>query len=138
MKQNTAIRTGRYCVFELHAHLVFVTKCRGRLFSSVHLETLETLFCKVCHDFEAELQEFNGGADHVHLRVTYPPKVALSKRVNSLKGASSRRMKQLHPELVAPAYRSNALWSPSYFAGSVGGAPLAVVKQYIEQQTKPL
>nr|WP_272947214.1 transposase [Pseudomonas aeruginosa] len=44
-------------------------------------------------------------------------------------------MQRLHPELVAPAYRSNALWSPSYFAGSVGGAPLA---EYIEQQTKPL
>jgi len=138
MKENTAIRTGRHCIFELHAHLVFVTKYRGRVFSSAHLETLETLFCKVCHDFEAELQEFNGEADHVHLLVTYPPKVALSKLVNSLKGASSRRMKQLHPELVAPAYRSNALWSPSYFAGSVGGAPLSVVKQYIEQQTRPL
>ena len=138
MKENTAIRTGRQCVFELHAHLVFVTKYRGRVFSSAHLETLETLFRKVCHDFESELQEFNGEADHVHLLVTYPPKVALSKLVNSLKGASSRRMKQLHPELVALAYRSNALWSPSYFAGSVGGAPLAVVKQYIEQQTRPL
>ncbi|MFC0668887.1 IS200/IS605 family transposase [Azotobacter chroococcum] len=83
------------------------------------------------------LQNF-GEADHVHLRVTYPPKVALSKRVNSVKGASSRRMKQLHPELVAPAYRSNALRSPSYFAGSVGGAPLAVFRQYIEQQARPL
>jgi putative transposase len=46
-------------------------------------------------------------------------------------------MKLLHPELVQPAYRKNALWSPSYFAGSVGGAPLSVVKQYIEQQTRP-
>ncbi|MFD2407240.1 transposase [Azorhizophilus paspali] len=47
-------------------------------------------------------------------------------------------MKQLHPEPVAPAYWSNALWNPSYFAGSVDGAPLAVVKQYIERQTRPL
>lgn len=122
----------------LHAHLVFVTKYRGRIFSSAHLETLETLFRKVCQDFEVELQEFNGEYDHVHLLVTYPPKVALSKLVNSLKGVSSRRMKQLHPELIAPTYRSNALWSPSYFAGSVGGAPLSVVKQYIEQQSRPL
>ncbi|WP_090621859.1 IS200/IS605 family transposase [Azotobacter beijerinckii] len=138
MKEDTAIRTGRHCIFELHAHLVFVTKCRGRVFSSEHLETLENLFRKVCQDFEVELREFNGETDHVHLLVNYPPKVALSKLVNSLKGASSRRMKQLHPELIAPAYRSNALWSPSYFAGCVGGAPLSVVKQYIEQQTRPL
>ncbi len=122
----------------LHAHLVFVTKYRGSIFSSAHLETLESLFRNVCQDFEVELQEFNREGDHVHLLVTYPPKVALSKLVNSLKGVSSRRMKQLHPDLIAPAYRSNALWSPSYFAGSVGGAPLAVVKQYIEQQSRPL
>lgn len=88
--------------------------------------------------FEAELQEFNGETDHVHLLVKYPPQVALSKLVNSLKGASSRRMKQLHHELIAPAYRSNALWSPSYFACSVGGAPLSVIRQYIEQQSRPL
>jgi putative transposase len=67
----------------------------------------------VCHDFEADLLKFNGEADHMHLLVTYPPKIALSRLVNSLKGASSRRMKQLHPELAAPAYQHNALWSPA-------------------------
>lgn len=92
----------------------------------------------MCHDFEADLVEFNGEADHVHLLVTYPPKIALSRLVNSLKGASSRRMKQMYPELAAPAYQHDALWSLSYFAGSVGGAPLSVVKAYIEQQTRPL
>jgi len=137
MDRINSLRAGRRCVFELHAHLVFVTQYRGRVFSSAHLETLETLFRKVCQDFEAALREFNGETDHVHLLVTYPPKVALSKRVNSLKGASSRRMKPLHPDPIAPAYRSNALWSPNYFAGSVGGAPLSVVKQYIEQQARP-
>ncbi|AYN96807.1 IS200/IS605 family transposase (plasmid) [Pseudomonas luteola] len=138
MSKNTDIRAGRHCVFEIHAHLVFVTKYRGRVFSDAHLKTLERVLCKVCHDFEADLVEFNGEADHVHLLVTYPPKIALSRLVNSLKGASSRRMKQMYPELAAPAYQHNALWSPSYFAGSVGGAPLSVVKAYIEQQTRPL
>ncbi|GGM31392.1 hypothetical protein GCM10009425_47580 [Pseudomonas asuensis] len=67
------------------------------------------MFWKVCPDFEADLLEFNGEADHVHLLVTYPPKVPLPKLVNSLKGTSSRRMKQLHPELVTKAYQHNAL-----------------------------
>ncbi|HCA02819.1 MULTISPECIES: IS200/IS605 family transposase [Halomonas] len=137
MDRINSIRTGRHCVFEIHAHLVFVTKYRGRVFNVAHLNSLETLFRQVCRDFEAELKEFNGETDHVHLLVNYPPKVAISRLVNSLKGVSSRRMKLLHPELVQPAYRKNALWSPSYFAGSVGGAPLSVVKQYIEQQTRP-
>ncbi len=121
----------------IHAHLVFVTKYRGRIFNTEHLDSLETLFRRVCADFESELVEFNGETDHVHLLVNYPPKVALSKLVNSLKGVSSRRLKRLHPELVKPAYLKNALWSPSYFAGSVGGAPLSMVKQYIEQQSRP-
>ena len=64
-------------------------------------------------------------------------KWVVSKLVNSLKGASSRKMKRYHPELSKPAYLKDALWSPSYFAGSVGGAPLSLLKQYIEQQTRP-
>jgi len=137
MDKINAIRTGRHCVFEMHVHLVFVTKYRGKVFNDAHLTSLEILFKRVCQDFEAELKEFNGETDHVHLLVNFPPKAAVSKLVNSLKGVSSRRMKLLHPELVQSAYRKNALWSPSYFAGSVGGAPLSVVKQYIEQQTRP-
>lgn len=121
----------------LHAHLVFVTKYRGKVFRAEHLESLEGIFRNVCADFEAELTEFNGETDHVHLLVNYPPKVAVSRLVNSLKGVSSRRLKLMHPELVKPAYLKNALWSPSYFAGSVGGAPISVVRQYIEQQARP-
>lgn len=88
-------------------------------------------------DFEAELAEFNGEQDHVHLLVNFPPKVAVSRLVNSLKGVSSRLMKLHHPELIKPAYQKSALWSPSYFAGSVGGAPISIARQYIEQQTRP-
>ena len=95
--------------------------------------TLKTLFHKVCNDFETQLVEFNGESDHVHLLVNYPPKVALARLVNSLKGVSSRKLKLHHPE-VAHRYFKGALWSPSYFAASCGGAPLDIVKQYVEQQ----
>jgi putative transposase len=131
------VRKGRHCVFLMHVHLVFVTKYRGGILAATHLNTLETIFRGVCGEFEAELVEFNGERDHVHLLVTYPPKAAVSKLVNSLKGVSSRKLKMHHPELIKSAYLNNALWSPSYFAGSVGGAPLSVVKQYIEQQNRP-
>ena len=72
----------------------------------------------------------DGEVDHVHLLVNYPPKVAISKLVNSLKGVSSRILTQYHPELKA-YYWKGALWSPSYFAGSCGSAPLEVAKRYI-------
>lgn len=131
------LRKGRHCVFTLHAHLVFVTKYRGRVFEDRHLATLENLFRKVCDDFETDMLEYNGESDHVHLLVCYPPKVALSKLVNSLKGVSSRKMKRYHPELIQPAYRKNALWSASYFAGSAGGVTLEKLRTYIEQQSRP-
>ena len=138
MADYEGVRTGRHCVFVLHAHLVFITKYRHKVFTDAHLRRLEEIMRAVCGDFEVELVEFNGEANHVHLLVNFPPKVAVSKLVNSLKGVSSRRMRQEFPDLVRHYYRANRLWSGSYFAGSVGGAPLSVLRQYIEQQNRPV
>lgn len=114
-----------------------MTKFRHRVFTGAHLERKQ-IMRDVCADFETELAEFNGDANHVHLLVTFPPKVALSRLVNSLKGVSSRRMRTEFPELARHYYRANKLWSGSYFAGSVGGAPISVLRQYIEQQNRPV
>lgn len=92
----------------------------------------------VCADFEAELKEFNGEKDHVHLLVHYPPKVQLSKLVNSLKGVSSRRLRQEYTVQVNRAIMHGHFWSRSYFAGSCAGAPLTVVRQYIDNQRRPV
>ena len=127
MAEYQNIRTGRHCAFALHAHLVFVTKYRHKVFTDAHLKRMEEIMRAVCADFECELVEFNGDNNHVHLLVNFPPKVALSKLVNSLKGVSSRRLRQEYPELVRHYWRAQRLWSGSYFAGSVGGAPLSIV-----------
>ena len=137
MAEPEDIRTGRHCVFAMHVHLVFVTKFRHTVFAGRHLTRMEAIMRDVCRDFEAELVEFNGDDNHVHLLVNHPPKVAVARLVNSLKGVSSRRLRQEFPDLSRHYYRANKLWSGSYFAGSVGGAPLSVVKQYIEQQNRP-
>jgi REP-associated tyrosine transposase len=68
------------------------------------------------------LVECNGEAEHVHLLLTYLPTVQLSRLVNSLKGVSSRRLRQEFPELARHYWRARRLWSGSYCAGSVGGA----------------
>jgi putative transposase len=121
----------------MHVHLVFVTKYRHGAFTKRVLENLRLIFADVCADFEAELTEFDGEDDHVHLLVVYPPKVAVSSLVNSLKGVSSRLIrKKNYPELRKKFF-GNALWSPSYFAGSCGGAPISVLRQYIENQRSP-
>lgn len=134
MKKSIDIRRGRHCTFNLHVHLVFVTKYRRGVFSETILMRLKEIFTSVCKDFEAELKEFNGEDDHVHLLVSYPPKIAVSALVNSLKGVSSRLIrKENFPEICAALW-GNSLWSPSYFAGSCGGAPIDIIRQYIEQQ----
>lgn len=137
MAHTDAVRSGRHCVFALHTHLVFVTKFRHDVFTDRHLTRLEEIMRAVCADFECELVEFNGEGQHVHLLVNFPPKVALSKLVNSLKGVSSRRMRQEFPDLARHYYQANKLWSASYFAGSVDGPPLTALHQYIEQQNQP-
>lgn len=121
----------------MHVHLVFVTKYRREVFTKEILDDLKTIFTNVCADFEAELVKFDGEDDHVHLLVNYPPKVAVSKLVNSLKGISSLLIrKKNHPSIQQKLW-GGALWSPSYFAGSCGGAPIEVIRKYIEQQQTP-
>ncbi|MBE2294852.1 MAG: IS200/IS605 family transposase [Phycisphaerales bacterium] len=130
------LRHGRHVVFRLHVHLVFVPKYRRKIFDADALDRLRTAFSTVCGAFDSTLDEFNGERDHVHLLIQYPPKVAVSGLVNSLKGVSARRLRQERPD-IARCYWQGGLWSASYFAASCGGAPIEVLRQYIEQQRAP-
>ena len=130
-------RRGRSAVSAIHIHLVFVTKYRRGVLTDELLTTCERAMREVCADFTAELVEFNGEHDHVHLLVEYPPKVAVSKLVNSLKGVSARRLRDEHRHWVNQHSMNGHFWSPSYFAASCGGAPLSIIEQYIEQQRRP-
>jgi putative transposase len=121
----------------MHVHLVFVTKYRRKVFTKQILDELEMIFTSICTDFEARLVECEGENDHVHLLVEYPPKISVSKLVNSLKGVSSRLLRKKGHPSIQNALWGGSLWSPSYFAGACGGAPLAVIQQYIEQQESP-
>jgi len=136
MNNSTEIRHGRHCVFRLHVHLVFVTKYRRAVFDADAIQRLRAIFAGVCADFEAKLIEMDGEGDHVHLLVEYPPKVAVSRLVNSLKGVSSRLLRKERPDMERH-YWKGMLWSPSYFAASCGGAPLSILRQYIEAQKTP-
>ena len=135
--QENQIRRGRNCVFLMHVHLVFVTKYRKAVFEKKHLDYMQYIANYICENHDANLKEFNGEKDHIHLLIEYPPKVSIAKLVNSIKGVTSRRLKQKFP-ILKNQYYKGALWSPSYFAGSVGGAPLEVVKKYIESQNTPI
>ncbi len=131
-------RRGRHVVSALHVHLVFVTKYRRGVLDADMLACCEDTVRKVCGDFGAELREFNGEDDHVHLLVEYPPKVSVSTLVNSLKGVSARRLRSEFTGRVNRHIMHGHFWSPSYFAASCGGAPLSIIRQYIEQQRRPV
>jgi len=133
MNVTDGYRRGRTVVSALHVHLVFVTKCRRKVLTGTHHDLLRKVFSSVCVDFGAVLAECNGEDDHVHLLIEYPPKVAVSALVNSLKGVSARRLRQ---RFTVRTHR-NHLWSPSYFAASCGGASLSIIAAYIEQQRRP-
>jgi len=121
----------------MHVHLVFVTKYRRGVFTAQMLHDLRTSFTGVCSDFESQLVEFDGEEDPVHLLVNYTPKIAVAALVNSLKGVSSRLIRLKNYPSIRRMLRGKSLWSPSYFVGSCGGAPIAVIRQYIEQQRTP-
>jgi putative transposase len=78
----------------MDVHLVFVTQSRRDVFTTEILDTLRGIFASVCRDFESELVEFDGEDHHVHLLVRDPPKVSVSSLVDSLKGVSSRMIRQ--------------------------------------------
>ena len=121
----------------MHVHLVFVTKYRREVFTKEILDDLRPMLASVCKDFESELVAFDGEDDHVHLLANYLPKVSVSNLVNSLKGVSSRMIRKKNYPSIRKKLWGGALWSPSYFAGSCGGAPIAVIRQYIKQQQTP-
>ena len=103
-------RPGRHVV---PVHLVVVTRYRRGVLAGAMLSYCQAAMRKSGADSGAGLREFNGAADHVRLLASYPPKAAVSALVNSLTGVSARRLR----------------------AGRVNrGAPLGIIRQYIEQQ----
>lgn len=133
MAPESDYRRGRHVVSALHVHLVFVTKYRRKVLEREHIDYLGGVFESVCADLGATLVEYNGETEHVHLLVEYPPSLPVSRLVNSLKGVSSRMLRKHY---TVRTHRDH-LWSPSYFAASCGGAPISILRQYIENQQTP-
>jgi putative transposase len=134
MAMSSELRRGRHVVYSLHAHLVFVPKYRRAAITSRVFVILRESWKTVCRDFGCELLETGYEPDHVHLVVSYPPKVPLARLVNSLKGVSARRAKAAKLPEVRQVLWGKHFWSPSYCAVSCGGAPLEIIKQYVERQ----
>ena len=126
-----------HCVDALHYRLVLVTKYRRRALTRPMLDRFREIAEARCDGWGGKLMEVNGEPDHVHLLVSLPPNLDLSRFVNNLKTTTSRLIRKEFAAEVNRFYRKPALWSRSYCAITCGGAPLSVIKQYIEQQATP-
>ena len=137
MEEEFHWRTGRNCVFKHFVHLVFVTKYRRGVFTEQMLNNLKEIFNETCIQMGAELLEFGGEDDHVHLMVCCPPRLAVANLAGKLKGKSSYLLRKTFWSELKDKLWGDHLWSPSYCVVSCGGAPLEIVKQYIENQRRP-
>jgi putative transposase len=126
-----------YGVYALHYHLVNVTKHRRKALTRPMLDRFREIAAARCESWGGKLMEVNGEPDHVHLLVSLPPNLDLSRVVNNLKTTTSRLIRKEFAAEENRFYRKPVLWSRSYCAISCGGAPLSVIKQYIEQQATP-
>ena len=130
-------RTGRKCVFKNFVHLVFVTKYRRGVFSEEMIKVLKEVFRETTEQMDSNLLDFGWEDDHVHLMLSYPPKLALSNLVGKLKGKSSYILRKNYWPQLRKKLWGQHLWSSSYCVVSCGGAPLETVRQYIEDQRIP-
>jgi putative transposase len=112
-------------------HIVWCPKYRRKVLVEQIATRLEQIIREVCALHEAEVLSLDIQPDHVHLLVECDPQFGIHRLVRSIKGRSSRSLRQEFPSLKR---RLPTLWTNSYFVSTVGGAPLAVIRQYIENQ----
>ncbi|NES72323.1 MAG: IS200/IS605 family transposase [Okeania sp. SIO2D1] len=124
-------------VYSLTVHIVFVTKYRKKVITSEILQQLNKIFDETCQKWECGLVEFSGEVDHVHLLITFNPKVQLSKFIANLKTVSSRLIRRDFADYLARFYRKPVLWTGSYFVASCGGVTIEQLKEYVEHQSTP-
>jgi len=138
MTKKASYGAHHHCVFNLKYHLVLVTKYRRKAFTDKMLTDLEVKMRDLADKWGVSILEFGGEADHVHLLLDMNPSIQPSKFINNLKTVSSRYMKKEHGGHLKKFYwGTNAMWSRAYCLITAGGAPLSVLKQYIENQERP-
>jgi len=122
-----------HSVFLLHYHLILVVKYRKKVFDEKISERAKEIFEKISPAYNITLEEWNHDKDHVHILFRAHPKSELSKFINAYKSASSRLIKKEYPEIRNKLWKEY-FWSQSFCLLTTGGAPLEVIKKYIETQ----
>ena len=122
-----------HSVFLLHYHLVLVVKCRRKVFDDQISKRAKAIFEYIAPNYKITLQQWHHDSDHVHVMFKAHPKSEISKFLNAYKSASSRLLKKEYPSICEKLWKDH-FWSQSFCLITAGGAPLEVLKQYIESQ----
>ena len=122
-----------HSVFLLYYHLVLVVKYRRKVFSDQMSEYARDLFVRLCSAYNITLEEWNHDVDHVHIMFRGQPKSELSRFINAYKSASSRLLKKEFPQIRKKLWQET-FWNQSFCLLSAGGAPIEMIRQYIESQ----
>ena len=125
--------TNAHSVFLLHYHLILVVKYRRQVFTDEISERAKEIFSYIAPSYKIELVEWNHDKDHVHILFKGQPKTEMSKFINAYKSASSRLLKTEFP-IIRQKLWKEVFWSQSFCLLSSGGAPIEVIKEYIENQ----
>ena len=132
------LKSHHHCVFQMNYHLVLVSKYRRKCFTDEILARLHQILDELCERWSVDLVEFNGGEDHVHLLLSLHPNVMPSHLINNLKTVTSRLLRKEYADHFKRFYWENpGIWTRAYCLLTVGGAPLEVLKKYIQDQERP-
>jgi len=129
----TELDTNNHSVFSLYYHLVLVVKYRRRVITDSISDRLRNIFIKITLAYGIELIEWNHDKDHVHILFKAKPNTTISKFINAYKGSSSRMIKRENQQIKQKLWKEY-FWSRSYCLLTTGGAPIDVIKKYIEGQ----
>ena len=120
-------------MFLMYYHLVFVIKYRRKVIDDTISDRLKEMFEYISPNYNIALQEWNHDIDHIHILFKGQPNTELSKFINTYKSASSRLVKKEYPQIRQKLWKES-FWSKSFCLLTTGGAPIEVIKKYIEKQ----
>jgi len=123
-------QSGRHSTYSLQYHLVFCTKYRKKVLTDNEVQVLKKQIDDIGEDRGIDILNKECGLDHVHILFRATPTTDLSKVVNAIKGATSRRLRHRFPDLK----EHDSLWSPTYFLATTGEVTLEQLMEYVENQ----
>ena len=122
-------------IYILTPHLILVVKYRRKVFSDQMSQYAKNIFIRISSSYNITLEEWNHDHDHVHIMFRAHPNTEISKFINAYKSASSRLIKKDFPEVRRKLWKE-IFWSRSYCLLTTGGAPIEIIRKYIESQSR--